>query len=185
MAGPPRLRGDAGRTDLRAAGLPTGAFDRARVESWGAWAMGELVHGQASYHRAVSTIEGRISHRIHRVEDVSFLFLFVIFTAYVVMHALFDDTHFPHWATGIVVMTGTVVPAVGAASIALEAKLEFQEQSARSRRLSATLEALGEELGPTPSLDALQDVGRMAMRVHLAEASRWQEGTIRRQLLRA
>jgi hypothetical protein len=109
----------------------------------------------------------------------------VVFTAFVVLHAISGDAHLPAWATGIVVMTGTVVPAVAAASIALEAKLEFEEQSSRSRRISATLEALGEQLGSTLSLDALQDVGRTAMRVHLAEASRWQEGTSRRQLLRA
>jgi hypothetical protein len=183
MAGPPGIRGAAGRPDVRASGLPTGPFDRERVDSWGAWAMGELVDGQAAYHRAVSTIEGRIAHRIHKVEDVSFLFLFVIFTLYLALHAL--EVHLPQWATGIVVMTGTVVPAVGAASIALEAKLEFQEQSARSRRLAATLQALADGLGPTPSLDALQDIGRTAMRVHLAEANRWLDSSDRRQLLRA
>jgi hypothetical protein len=184
MAGPPGSRSSHVRPAARA-GLPSGRFDGERVQSWGAWAMGELVYGQAGYHRAVSAVEGRIAHRIHWIEDVSFLFLFAVFTLYVALHATASDAHFPAWISGFVAMTGTIVPALAAASIALEAKLEFQEQSARSRRIAATLDSLGEELGPTPSLDALQDVGRIAMRLHMAEVSRWQDGTDRRQLLRA
>jgi len=181
-AGPPGIRPAVVRPTARAPGLPTGRFDAERVASWGKWAMAELVDGQASYHRAISAIEGRIAHRIHRVEDVSFLFLFVVFTLYVALDAV--HTH-AEWLSGVVAVTGTIVPALAAASLALEAKLEFAEQSARSKRIAATLESLADTLGPNPSLDALQDVGRVAMRLHLAEASRWQEGTDRRQLLRA
>lgn len=183
--GPSRIHPSVGRAAARGSGLPSGKFDGARVQSWGAWAMAELVHGQVAYHRSVSIIEGRIAHRIHRLEDIAFIFLFAVFTLYVVLHFITSDDHLPGWISGIVVMTGTIVPAFGAASIALEAKLEFQEQSARSKRIAATLQALGEGLGPSPSLDEIQDVARNAMRLHLAEASRWQDGTSRRGLLRA
>jgi hypothetical protein len=169
----------------RGPGLPTGRYDRERVESWGAWALGELVYGQAAYHRAISVVEGRIAHRIHNVENASVLLLFVVFTIYVTLYALHLDEILPNWASGVVTMTGTVVPAVAAASIALEAKLEFQEQSTRSRRIAASLENLVQSLGPAPYLDSLQDVCRMAVRLQLVEAKRWQDATDRRQLIRA
>jgi hypothetical protein len=130
-------------------------------------------------------VEGRIAHRIHNVENASVLLLFVVFTIYVTLYALHLDEILPNWASGVVTMTGTVVPAVAAASIALEAKLEFQEQSTRSRRIAASLENLVQSLGPAPYLDSLQDVCRMAVRLQLVEAKRWQDATDRRQLIRA
>ncbi|MDP3660683.1 hypothetical protein [Phenylobacterium sp.] len=179
-----KLDNRPGREAARLAGLPNGPFDAERVRSWGAWAMNELVQGQAAYHHAISIREARIAHRIHIVEDVSLLFLFVVFALYVTVHAFGFGHDLPHWISGAVSMTGTVVPAVAAASIALEAKLEFQEHSARSRRIANTLDSLAKRLGPAPSYSALQDVGRAAVNVHLAESSHWRDGTDRRRLFR-
>jgi hypothetical protein len=146
--------------------------------------MNELVQGQAAYHRAISTRDARIAHRIHLLEDGSFLVLFIVFGLYVALHSLSIGENLPGWVTGVVAMTGAVVPALGAASLALEAKLEFQEQSSRSQRIAETLDGLATRLGPEPSFDALQDVARAAVRLHLAESSHWQEGTARRRLFR-
>ncbi len=171
---------------LRRAGLPSGKFDQARVASWGRWAMSELVDGQAAYHQAVSKREGRIAHRIHVGENTAYLFLLVVFAAYLIGHSLSDafGVHVPHWISGLVTMAGTIVPAFAAATMALEAKLEFQEQSARSERIGDQLEGLAAQLGPSPSLDDLQGAARAAMKWHLAEASHWRDGAGRRQLFR-
>jgi hypothetical protein len=73
---------------------------------------------------------------------------------------------------------------MAAASMALEAKLEFGEQSQRSRRIAQALDRLAKRLGPSPGFDELQNTARAAMRLHLAEASHWKEGVGRRQLFR-
>ncbi|MES2896088.1 MAG: hypothetical protein V4759_08665 [Pseudomonadota bacterium] len=171
---------------LRKAGLPHGEFDEARVASWGRWALSELVEGQAAYHLAVSKREGRIAHRIHVAENAAFVFLLALFASYLVAHALSHPLglHVPHWISGVVAMAGTVVPAFAAATMALEAKLEFKEQSARSARIGERLQGLAAQLGPSPSLDDLQGAARAAMRWHLAETSHWRDGAGRRQLFR-
>jgi len=146
--------------------------------------MNELVQGQAAYHRGSSTRDELIAHRIHILEDASLLFLFSFFLIYVSLHAIGVGKALPHWVSGAVWMTGTVVPAVAAASIALEAKLEFQEHSARSRRIANTLVELAKRLGPNPGYDAVQDVGRAAVALHLAESSHWRDAADRRRLFR-
>ncbi len=177
-----RLSG-AWREAQRTAGLPGGVYDADRVKAWGAWSMHELIHGQSAYHHATSARDGRIAHRLHVLEDASFMFLFVTFAAYVAFAAV--GVHPVHWIKGSIGMIGAIVPAIAAATMALEAKLEFQEQSARSGRMASMLDELADRLGPDPSFDALQTAARAAVRMHLAEASHWREGSGRRQLLRA
>ncbi|MDB5451818.1 MAG: hypothetical protein JWO33_396 [Caulobacteraceae bacterium] len=176
---------DVARDARRAAGLPHGRYLPERVHAWGAWAMSELVQGQSGYHRAIGVRDGRIAHRIHFAEDMSFLALFVLFCAYLALHfAMPHDAHMPEWVGGVVSMGGVVVPAMAAATMALEAKLEFGEQSERSKRIAAALETLARRLGPSPSFDELQHVARAAMRLHIAESSHWREGVSRRRLFR-
>src|SRR5207244_3810061 len=111
---------------------------------WGAWAMDELIAGQAAYHHAQSTINGRIAHRMHQFENLSFAVLMVVLLSYVI--AAFALPMFrmdePHWLAGAVVMAGAIVPAIGAASLAVEATLSLGEQALRSRVLAARLDAI-------------------------------------------
>ena len=176
---------DVAREARREAGLPHGRYRPERVQAWGHWAMSELVQGQSAYHRAIGAREGRIAHRIHFAEDVSFLALFVLFCGYLALQfALPHGVHAPNWISGVVSMASVVVPAMGAASMALEAKLEFGEQAQRSKRIAAALDDLASRLGPAPGLDELQHAARAAMRLHIAESSHWREGVSRRQLFR-
>ena len=109
--------------------------------------------------------------------------LFVSFAFYVSYTSV---THYyPKWFSGVIAMIGSVVPAMAAASMALEAKLEFQEQSSRSRRMATALGELAAGLKSIHSLDKLQNAARAAIRLHIAEASHWREGSGRRRLLRA
>ncbi len=181
-APPHRFREE--REVRRAAGLPAGDFDAQRVSEWGLWAMNELIQGQAAYHQGSGLRDGRIAHRIHQIEDASFICLFMVFAGYLSVHFTPLGERLPHWTAGVVSMVGTTMPAIGASTMALDAKLEFQEQSARSRTIAGTLEALADALGGRPTFDGMRHAGRVAMRLHMAEANHWREGSNRRRLFR-
>jgi hypothetical protein len=181
-APPDRFREE--RHVRRRAGVPTGRFDPQRVSEWGRWAMYELIQGQADYHRGIGVRDGRIAHRMHLLEDLSFLCLFGVFALYLILYALSGEARVPHWFTGMVSMVGTTMPAIGAATMALDAKLEFREHSARSKEIAHTLDDFARQLGSQPSFDRMRQAARAAMRVHIAEAQHWQEGSSRRRLFR-
>lgn len=178
--------GDAGawRQVRRDAGLPHGRYDADRARTWSAWALSELVQGQAAYHRAVSTRDVRIAHRIHRFESASFLWFFAIFTFYLASHMGGLGALLPKWFSGVITMTGAVVPALAAAAMALESKLEFQEQGERSGRIASVLDRFAAQLKDGASFEESQGVAREAVRLHLAESGHWQEGVSRRRLFR-
>ncbi|MGZ3274704.1 MAG: hypothetical protein ACXU82_00520 [Caulobacteraceae bacterium] len=168
----------------RAAGLPTGDFDAERVQDWGLWAMNELIQGQAAYHHGSGIRDGRIAHRIHKLEDASFVCLFAVFALYLAVHFTPFGHRLPAWTAGVVSLVGTTMPAISASTMALDSKLEFQEQSARSRTIAHTLEALAQALGARPTFDGMRHAARVAMRLHIAEANHWREGSNRRRLFR-
>jgi hypothetical protein len=171
----------------RRAGLPSGAFGPDRVATWGAWAIDELIAGQAAYHRAQSTINGRVSHRVHQLENGSFALLMVVLLAYVAATlgmAAFGE-HTPHWLSTLVAVAGSIVPAIGAACLALEATLALGEQAERSRVLAVRLEAIVDDLGPEPNLEAHQSAAKAAIRLQRAQENHWAEGAVRRRLMRA
>src|SRR5262249_44114156 len=88
----------------RAAGPPTGDFDAERVQDWGRWAMNELIQGQAAYHHGSGLRDGRIAHRIHQLEDASFIILFVVFALYLSVHFTSFGHRLPGWSSGLVAM---------------------------------------------------------------------------------
>jgi hypothetical protein len=170
----------------REAGLPSGAFNPARVRSWGRWAIDELVTGQAAYHRGQSKINGHVSHRIHQLENGSFTVLMVVLVAYVLSTAgmaLFGHQG-PHWLTSLVGVAGAIVPAIGATCLALEAALSLGEQAARSKVLAGRLDAIAADLEPDATLETLQAAARSAIRLQRAQENHWSEGTVRRRLIR-
>jgi hypothetical protein len=179
-----RAENDAAKFIRQAAGLPNVKYTPERIRAWSAWAMGEMVEGQSAYHKAVSLREGRVAHRTHLIEDVSFMILFVVFIVFIALSFAGTIKHMPKFIGGIVLMVGTVVPALAAAAMALEAKLEFQDQSARSKRIAGALDHIAEQLGEDPSLDDVQTAARRAIRIHLREAAHWREGVSRRRLFR-
>jgi hypothetical protein len=90
----------------------------------------------------------------------------------------------PHWLSGLVVMAGAIVPAIGAAGLALEATLSLSEQSRRSRTLANQLEALREEARPQDTLERLQGIARAALRLQRVQEDHWSEEVGRRRLFR-
>jgi hypothetical protein len=177
---------EAARHARRLAGLPAGAFDSKRVAAWGRWAMAELVGGQAAYHRNQGVISARISHRVHQAENFSFAVLLGTLVGYLVttgiMTALGQET--PHWLAGVVFMAGSIVPAIGAAGLALEATLSLGEEAQRSTVLAGHLDALAQRLRPDSGLESFQAVARSAIRLQRAQEDHWAEGSIRRRLVR-
>jgi hypothetical protein len=77
-----------------------------------------------------------------------------------------------------------VVPAFGAASLALEATLGFAEQGRRSLALAHHLGAIAETLGETPRLDELQRAATAAIRLEVSQEERWIDEAVRRRLVR-
>jgi hypothetical protein len=178
--------GRAARRQRRLAGLPHGAFGPARVANWGDWAMEELIIGQVAYHRDQATLNGRISHRVHQVENLSFGVLLFMLLSYVgvavTLAAMGRET--PHWFGGIVIITGAIVPAIGAAGLALEATLALGEQARRSRILATQLDSLMAASGSAQSLERLQALARTAIRLQRVQEDHWTEGAARRRLFR-
>ena len=174
------------RQARRLAGLPQGRFDAARVQAWGAWAVDELLAGQAAYHRNQALINGRVSHRVHQMENTSFAILLALLVGYIGASAWFAVVggHTPRWLGGVMFMAGAIVPAIGAAGLALEATLSLGEQARRSRALATRLEALKGKLAAQWDLDTLQAVARTAIRLQRAQEDHWSDDVGRRRLFR-
>ena len=81
-------------------------------------------------------------------------------------------------------MTGAIVPAIGASSLALEATLSLEEQAQRSKVLAAQLDVIADKVGAEPTLDDFQAAIRSAMRLTRAQEDHWMEGSGRRRLYR-
>jgi len=174
------------RRQRRLAGLPTGPFGPERIAGWGAWAVDELIAGQAHYHRGQALINGRVSHRVHQIENASLAILMTVLLVYVL--AAFGFSVFraqtPHWLGGLVTMAGAIVPAIGAAGLALEATLALGEQAQRSRVLAARLEVIAADARDAGSLEVVQAASKAAMRLQQAQEDHWTEGAVRRRLFR-
>ena len=177
---------DAARRARRLAGLPSGPFDADRVSVWGAWVVQELLTGQAGYHRDQARINARISHRLHQAENVSFAVLLLVLALYLVVAIAFSgaDGHAPKWLSGLVFMVGAIVPAIGAACLALEATLSIDDQARRSAILARQMQDLGRDLGDSWSLEDLQSAARAAIRLQRAQEDHWSDEAGRRRLFR-
>jgi hypothetical protein len=176
----------AARRVRRRAGLAVGAFDADRVRRWGAWAMDELLVGQAHYHRSQGRLNQRIAHRIHAFENFTFAFFIAVLAAFAIAYGISASLgqHMPHWVGGAVLMAGAIVPAMGAASLALEATLGFSEHSQRSLDLADALNQLIASLDPDPTLDTYQKSARAAVQLESLKEDRWSEDSDRRRLFR-
>jgi hypothetical protein len=176
----------AARTLRRKAGLAPGAFDADRVARWGAWTIEDLIGSQMRYHRSDSHRNERITHKIHLAENISFAVLVAVLVAFVVAHegSRLMGLELAPWVGGAVIMTGAIAPAIGAASLALEATLAFGEQSRRSLFIAERLGTISGSIKEPPRLDDLQRAARSAIRLQSAQEDRWWEASTRRRLFR-
>lgn len=170
----------------RRAGLAEGVFDADRVARWGDWAVAELIAGQAAYHEGLARGSGRISHRVHQLENLSAGAFIVITGGFLgaYMFTRLEGLHLRHWVEGVVIMTGTIAPAIAATCLALEATLSFREESHRSKILAGRLMEVAAALPPTPSLGDYRHALRMAAHLQISQEERWREASIRRKLFR-
>jgi hypothetical protein len=173
------------RVLLKQAQPPVAVLDASRLEVWSAWAMAQLVDGQALYHHQQARRSGRISHRIQVFEDGALFVLFIALAAYAVSSVIAPryGLDVPDWASGLVMMASVVVPSISAAGMALEAKLEFEHQAERSAELAERLDELGATLQAADWVER-QSAARRAIEWLLAEADQWREAVGRRRLFR-
>jgi hypothetical protein len=176
----------AARSLRRKAGLAPGDFDADRVTRWGEWTVEDLIASQLRYHQADGLRNERITHRIHLAENCSFAVLVAVLVGFVVAHQTSHlmGLELAHWVGGAVIMTGAIAPAIGAASLALEATLAFGEQSRRSLFMAERLGAIRASIKTPPRLDDLQRAVRSAIRLLGAQEDRWWEAATRRRLFR-
>ena len=175
-----------GRATLRQAAPAEGPYDPARVAAWCDWAINELIFGQADYHRREGRRNHKIAHAVELVENVSFAVLLAVLSLATGAAAVagLAGGHAPFWTTATAGAVGVVVPAIGAAAMALEAKLQFEEQTERSSVVAARLEELARQLPASLTLESAQAALRGAAELLVAEADQWQEGGSRRRLFR-
>ena len=170
----------------RRVGGPSGRYDQARVHAWGGWALEELIYGQLVYHRVNGHMNHRLAHRGHSIENIVFWLLVIVLTTYVGMFAVAHRLHgeVPHWLGGVVILTGAITPAFGAASLALDAALAFSEQGRRSDGMCRRLAQLAENIEPSPSLEAIQRAARAAIRLQVSQEDNWSDDTAHRHVVR-
>ena len=89
-----------------------------------------------------------------------------------------------HWAGGLVIMAGAIVPAIGAAGLALEATLGLGEEAQRSKLLAEQLARVARGRTGGGGLEELQRLARAAIRLQRAQEDHWTEGAARRRLFR-
>ena len=170
----------------RRVGGPEGRFDEARVQRWGAWAREELIQGQVAYHRIQGHLNHRLAHRGHSIENMVFWLLVIVLLTYIVAFAWSRHVggEVPHWLGGMVILTGAITPAFGAASLALDAALAFSEQGRRSDAICGALSAIAEAIGPDASLEALQRAARASIRLQVSQEDNWSDDTTHRHIVR-
>lgn len=188
-AGSPATRDEhqrLGRPILRQASPPAGVMDAERMGRWTVWATREVIGGQIAYHRQQAARNGRIAHRIGLAEDAAFGLLVLALAGFAVADVVSHrtGTHLPAWFGGLVLMASVVMPAVGAAALALEAKLEFGEQAERSHSVATRLQKILHRLDATQDVGAARGAIGSAFGWVLTEADQWREGAGRRRLFR-
>jgi uncharacterized protein DUF4231 len=170
----------------RRAGLAEGVFDADRVSRWGDWAVAELIAGQAAYHKGQAIGSGRISHKVHMLENASGTVFIVVLAGFLAAHAFAhaQGLELKRWVEGLVIMTGAIAPAIGATCLALDATLSFREEAQRSQVMAARLVEVAAALPLTPTLGDYRHALRAAARLQISQEERWREAAIRRKLFR-
>ena len=170
----------------RRAGPAVGRFDSDRVTRWGDWAIGELVISQANDHRDQGRRTHINAHRMHQLENVVFITFITILASFALgstVGAVFEF-EMPKWIGGALIMTSAVVPAIGAAVLALQANLAFSERSRESQFLATQLDTIRSKMPEHPRLHDYQRAASAAIRLHNTEQDMWAENAARRPLIK-
>ncbi|MFX7902711.1 hypothetical protein ABTK34_19805, partial [Acinetobacter baumannii] len=79
------------------------------------------------YHARQGELNHRLSHRGHQLEHLVFWIFVALLASYALAYFVGPKVGFelPHWYGSLLVLTGAITPAFGAASLALEASLGF------------------------------------------------------------
>eukprot|EP01042_Synura_sphagnicola_P013267 gene13267-16840_t len=94
------------------------------------------------------------------------------------------DFEMPKGIGGALIMTSAVVPAIGAAVLALQANLAFAERSRESQFLATQLDTIRSKMPEHPRLHDYQRAASAAIRLHNTEQDMWAENAARRPLIK-
>ena len=123
---------------------------------------------------------------MHQLENIVFMTFITILASFALgssVGAVFE-IEMPKWIGGALIMTSAVVPAIGAAVLALQANLAFSERSRESQYLAAQLDSIRSKMPEHPRLHEYQRAASAAIRLHNTEQDLWAENAARRPLIK-
>ena len=165
---------------------------------------GGIVDSQRAYHHRSAARMGKAHSNLHVWEYRAFWLLFLGLVAFLLVEFIAEMFH-NEQAHGLVsgsknwlLILSATIPALGAAVIALEAKIGFEENAVRHRRLQPEFERLFLAMGGdaarsahasatashAPSIDEKTELLREAAQLHVSDADSWRDGMTRRQMVK-
>lgn len=166
---------------LKQIGPPTGLLTPSRYSQDIDFAEESLVRGQEQYNRSNAAAMSSFHHAVEWLEEAAFLVLVLLLATFLVLSIWMGGLPGPfgYWIT----VASAVLPAIGAACIAFDAKLGLDEAAERSERLAARFGSLPRGGGNVPRHARERHV-REAARLLASEAASWREAAVRRKLVR-
>ncbi|MCU0882132.1 MAG: hypothetical protein MUF14_05635 [Hyphomonadaceae bacterium] len=140
-----------------------------------------LLQGQLRYNRLNASAMGRFHHAVELLEESAFVILVLLLGGFLLLSAALGGL--PPTVGSVITVASAVLPAVGAACIALDAKLGLDEESERSERLAASFAELSAGCEAAPRHVKLRYI-RDSARLLTAETASWREAAVRRKLVR-
>jgi hypothetical protein len=177
------------RAIRRAAGPPTGVIRAADIRAAATSARedsGGIVAGQAAYHSLAALRHHRLHAVLSWIERLSIAALAGALIGYIVWHGGGVWLHLwakpPAEAGGVLLIMSAVLPTVGAACLALDAKIGIEENQRRSLHLAEAFERIRRDMASTASPAGAIELLRDAARLATADVDGWREASVRRKL---
>jgi hypothetical protein len=179
------------RAVRRAAGPPTGFLSAARLSEAVLAACDDrmgIVAGQTYYNATTRDRMMALHHRVQWIEQKSFYFLLTILPVFLIWHFSLGASQSLNafdWKAqvgGIILMLSAVIPAIAAACLAIEAKLDIEENARRSARFAVQFAGLENALQSAKSPGDAQELLRDSARLLLADADNWRDAALRRRI---
>lgn len=176
----------------RAAGPPSGPRAASRVLADAGRVRTDprgVVAGQAAYNAVTAERLRVLHHRLEFVETRAFWILLVsliLYAAWDWLSPWWKGEHHGPAATpvigGLLLMMSAVVPTLCAACLALDSKLDIQQNHARTERLAREFAAIDAQLAsstsPAESIEIIRDASRLLLR----DVDSWQDAAVRRKI---
>lgn len=172
----------------RAVGPPSGVLRSTRRNET-AWAIRNDAHGivkaQVRYHKNTVRTSGARHKRLECIETITFCALLYSLPVFAAWYAFGSQPLGPKdelakFIANLVLVSSAVLPAIAAACLAIEAKLEHGESFARSKEMHKRFCRVFCRMKENGSYHEQEELVRSAALLHLTDADRWREAAARR-----